>query len=132
MNATSESVDDAYWQVITVTDLPTMQAVEAALGDLPLSTSVFKAEDGRWRVLNVTRLTVDEAAIQAMLEAFAQPWVPAEALATGFLDHDAEARRAQTALQRALGPLASVAASVEWVRYQVTLNKTFFNSPLYD
>ncbi len=48
--AAPESADEAYWQVITLTDLPTMQAVEAALGDLPLSTSVFKANDGRWRV----------------------------------------------------------------------------------
>lgn len=50
MTETADAAEDTYWQVITLTDLPDMQAVETALGDLPLSTSVFRAEDGRWRV----------------------------------------------------------------------------------
>lgn len=39
-----------YWQAVTLTDLAGMAEIERALGDLPLSTSVFRAADGRWRV----------------------------------------------------------------------------------
>ena len=41
---------DGYWQAVTLTDLAGLDEIERALGDLPLSTSVFKADDGRWRV----------------------------------------------------------------------------------
>jgi len=42
--------ETGYWQIVTLTDLAYLAAIEEALGDLPLSTSVFKADDGRWRV----------------------------------------------------------------------------------
>lgn len=38
-----------YWQVVTLTDLD-LEAIDRALGELPLSTAVFRAEDERWRV----------------------------------------------------------------------------------
>jgi len=68
-------------------DPATVRAIEMQQG----GERVFlDREDGRWRVLNVSRLTVDEAAIQAMLEAFAEPWEPAEALAGGAAARDLE------------------------------------------
>ncbi|WP_417517198.1 50S ribosomal protein L11 methyltransferase [Minwuia sp.] len=42
--------ETGYWQVVTLTDLSGLDEIEACLGDLPVSTSVFKADGGRWRV----------------------------------------------------------------------------------
>lgn len=42
--------ETGYWQIVTLTDLADLEAIDAALGELPLSTSVFRADDGRWRV----------------------------------------------------------------------------------
>jgi ribosomal protein L11 methyltransferase len=52
LNETDNAVgeDTGYWQVVTVTSLTGLVEIDEALGDLPLSTSVFKTDDGRWRV----------------------------------------------------------------------------------
>lgn len=42
--------ETGYWQVVTLTTLGSLDEIEERLGDLPLSTSVFKADDGCWRV----------------------------------------------------------------------------------
>lgn len=52
--------DTGYWQIITLTSLSDPDEIEALLGDLPLSTSVFKADDGRWRVEAIVEEKPDE------------------------------------------------------------------------
>lgn len=42
--------ETGYWQVITLTSVSSLDEIEDLLGDLPLSTSVFKADGGQWRV----------------------------------------------------------------------------------
>lgn len=48
VNAVGE--ETGYWQVVTLTSLAGLDEIDEALGDLPLSTSVFKADNGQWRV----------------------------------------------------------------------------------
>jgi len=42
--------DTGYWQVSTLTDIAELAEIDRLLGDLPVSSSVFKAADGRWQV----------------------------------------------------------------------------------
>lgn len=52
MNEPDHAVGEetGYWQVVTLTTLPGLAEIEELLGDIPLSTSVFKSDDGGWRV----------------------------------------------------------------------------------
>ena len=50
--------ETGYWQIVTLTDLSDLEAIDAVLGELPLSTSVFRADDGRWRVEAIAPRTV--------------------------------------------------------------------------
>ncbi|WP_416896238.1 MAG: 50S ribosomal protein L11 methyltransferase [Minwuia sp.] len=52
--------ETGYWQVVTLTALSGLEEIEDLLGDLPLSTSVFRADDGRWRVEAIVEARPDD------------------------------------------------------------------------